>query len=147
MSAILFFDPVCQQPYDTRTLRREAMGGTEASLTRIADALDAYVMQHNRSDSWGRYLPVQPLPGVAHVVLNRDSRALPRIRELFPGARVYLWLHDQLNPGSTRARRLASTASDAARARGDRRCASRIRSAAASRPRCAASASATRCAR
>ena len=112
MGAILFFDPVCQQPYDTRTLRREAMGGTEASLTRIADALDAYVMQHNRSERWGRYLPVQPLPDVEHVVLNRDSRALPRIRELFPGARVYLWLHDQLNPGSTRARRLARTVNE-----------------------------------
>ena len=32
------------------------------------------------------------------------------IRELFPQARVYLWLHDQLNPGSKRGRRLASTA-------------------------------------
>ncbi len=60
------------------------MGGTEATLTRIADALDAYVMQHNRSDGWGRYLPVQPLAGIEHVVLNRDSRALPRVRELFP---------------------------------------------------------------
>jgi glycosyltransferase involved in cell wall biosynthesis len=110
MSAILFLDPACQRPYDTRTLATEASGGTEASLTRVADALDAYVMQHNRTEAWGRYLPVQPLPGIAHVVINRDSRALPVVRRLFPAARVYLWLHDQLNPGSRRARWLAGTA-------------------------------------
>jgi hypothetical protein len=45
MGAILFFDPVCQQPYDTRTLTDRATGGTEATLTRVADALDALVMQ------------------------------------------------------------------------------------------------------
>ena len=110
MSAILFLDPVCQQPYDTRTLAAHALGGTEASLTRVADALDAYVMQHNRGEPWGRYLPLQPLAGIAHVVINRDSRALPLVRRLFPEARVYLWLHDQMNPGSRRARWLAGTA-------------------------------------
>jgi glycosyltransferase involved in cell wall biosynthesis len=47
---------------------------------------------------------------VDHVVLNRDSRALPVIQELYPNARVYLWVHDLLNPGSKRGRRLASTA-------------------------------------
>jgi glycosyltransferase involved in cell wall biosynthesis len=111
MGAILFFDPVCQQPYDTRTLKDRATGGTEATLTRVADALDAYVMQHNRTEGWGRYLPVHPLAGVEHVVLNRDARALPQIQQLFPRARVYLWLHDRLSPGSTRARRLAASAS------------------------------------
>lgn len=110
MSAILFLDPVCQQPYDTRTLAAHALGGTEASLTRVADALEAYVMQHNRSEAWGRYLPLQRLAGIAHVVINRDSRALPLVQQLFPEARLYLWLHDQMNPGSRRARWLAGTA-------------------------------------
>jgi glycosyltransferase involved in cell wall biosynthesis len=109
MSSILFFDPASQQPYDTRTLTAKATGGTESTVTRIADALEAYVMQHARSAAWGRYLPVQRLPGIRHVVLVRDSRALPLVRQLFPGARVSLWLHDQLNPGSKRARRLAAT--------------------------------------
>lgn len=111
MSSVLFFDPTCPKPYDTRTLTDTAIGGTEASVTRIADALGAYVMQHRRTEAWGRYLPVQPLAGIEQVVLNRDARALPLVRELFPAARVYLWVHDQLNPGSKRARRLASTAS------------------------------------
>ncbi|TLY60863.1 MAG: glycosyltransferase family 4 protein [Gammaproteobacteria bacterium] len=110
MSAILFFDWTCQKPYDSRTLRQQAMGGTEASITRIADALDAFVIQHNRTEAYGRYRPPQRISGITHVILNRDSRALPTVRELYPEARVYLWVHDQLNPGSKRARRLASTA-------------------------------------
>ncbi len=106
MSTVLFFDPVCQQPYDTHTLLTQASGGTEATLTRIADALGAFVMQHNRTAAAGRYLPVQALAGIEHVVVNREPRALARARALFPQARLYLWLHDQLAPGSTRARRL-----------------------------------------
>jgi glycosyltransferase involved in cell wall biosynthesis len=112
MSSVLFFDPVCQHPYDTRTLQQQALGGTEATLTRVADALDACVMQHNRRERWGRYLPVQPLADVRHVVLNREARALPQVRALFPQARVYLWLHDQLRPGGKRARRLAGCAAE-----------------------------------
>jgi glycosyltransferase involved in cell wall biosynthesis len=67
-------------------------------------------MQHNRTEAYGNYLPPGKLPGIEHVILNRDSRALPQVRELFPGAKTYLWVHDQLNPGSKRGRRLASTA-------------------------------------
>src|SRR5579862_878797 len=111
MTSILFYDPSCQQPYDTRTLQEKATGGTEASLTRVADALGAYVMQHNRTEASGSYLPPGKLAGIDHVVLNRDSRALPVVRELFPQACVYLWVHDLLSPGSKRGRRLASTAS------------------------------------
>ena len=86
------------------------MGGTEATVTRVADALDAYVVQHNRTEVYGRYGRPERMPGIASVVINRDSRALPLVRDLYPNARVYLWLHDQLNPGSKRAGWLASTA-------------------------------------
>ena len=110
MSATLFFDPSCQQPYDTRTLRDQAMGGTEATVTRVADALDALVAQHNRTEAYGRYRAPEKNPSVTSVVINRDSRVLPQVRELYPNARVYLWLHDQLKPGSKRAGWLASTA-------------------------------------
>ena len=109
MSSILFFDPSCPHPYDTRTLQQKAIGGTEASVTRITDALDAFVVQHNRTEAYGRYLPPKRISGIEHVVLNRDSRALPIVRELYPNAHVYLWVHDRLNPGSKRGRRLAST--------------------------------------
>jgi glycosyltransferase involved in cell wall biosynthesis len=110
MSSVLFFDPSCQRPYDTRTLHQQATGGTEASVTRIADALGAFVMQHNRTEPYGSYLPPGRIAGIEHVILNRDSRALPRVRELYPEAKTYLWVHDQLNPGSKRGRRLARTA-------------------------------------
>jgi glycosyltransferase involved in cell wall biosynthesis len=110
MSALLFYDPLCQQPYDTRTLREQAMGGTEATLTRVADALGAWVMQHNRTEDWERYRRPQRIPGIASVIVNRDSRALALVREHYPQARVYLWLHDRFRPGSRRARWLASTA-------------------------------------
>ncbi len=86
------------------------MGGTEATVVRVADALEALVSQHNRTETYGRYLVPEKMPNVTSVVINRDSRALPRVRELYPSARVYLWLHDQLRPGSKRAGWLASTA-------------------------------------
>src|SRR5207248_826229 len=50
MSSVLFYDPLCRQPYDTRTLHACALGGTEATLTRVADALDAFVIQYNRAE-------------------------------------------------------------------------------------------------
>src|SRR6516165_2278582 len=92
MSPVLFYDPVCQQPYDTRTLHTHAMGGTEATLVRVADALGAWVMQHNRTEDWERYARPRRLGGITRVVVNRDSRALPFVREYYPEARVYLWL-------------------------------------------------------
>jgi hypothetical protein len=110
MNSVLFYDPVCRQPYDTRTLRTQAMGGSEATLIRVADALDAFVIQHNRAEDWGRYRQPQRISGISSVIVNRDSRALALVRERYPRARAYLWLHDQLNPGSRRARWLAATA-------------------------------------
>ncbi|MDE2051029.1 MAG: glycosyltransferase [Gammaproteobacteria bacterium] len=110
MSAILFFDPVCGRPYDSETLRREAMGGTEATVVRVADALGALVVQHNRVSASGRYLPPRRDPAITRVIVNRDSRALTAVRELYPNARIHLWLHDRVRPRSKRARRLAADA-------------------------------------
>jgi glycosyltransferase involved in cell wall biosynthesis len=110
MSSVLFYDAVCQQPYDTRTLRTQALGGTEATLTRVADALDAYVIQHNRTQDWDRYRSPQTLAGISSVIVNRDSRALRAVHARYPQARLFLWLHDRVNPGSKRAHRLAGDA-------------------------------------
>jgi glycosyltransferase involved in cell wall biosynthesis len=109
-AAILFYDPVCARPYDTETLRRQAMGGTEATVVRVADALGAFVAQHNRTSASGRYLPPRRDPAIGQVIVNRDSRALPVVRELYPNARVHLWLHDRVRPRSKRARRIAADA-------------------------------------
>jgi glycosyltransferase involved in cell wall biosynthesis len=110
MTSVLFYDGVCQQPYDTRTLRTQALGGTEATLTRVADALGALVIQHNRTQDWERYRSPQPLSGIRSVVVTRDSRALRAVHARYPQARLYLWLHDRVTPGSKRARRLAGDA-------------------------------------
>jgi glycosyltransferase involved in cell wall biosynthesis len=110
MSAILFFDPTCRRPYDTETLRREAMGGTEATVVRVADALGALVVQHNRTSASGRYLPPRSDRAVTDVIVNRDSRAVAQVRELYPNARVHLWLHDRVRPRSKRGRRIAADA-------------------------------------
>ena len=110
MSHTVFFDPSCPKPYDTRTLRNEAMGGSEATLVRIAECLDALVVQHNRTETFGRYHPPVRMPAIEHVVINRDSRALETVRSLYPHARIFLWLHDRVEPRSRRARWLASTA-------------------------------------
>jgi glycosyltransferase involved in cell wall biosynthesis len=108
MSSILFYDPLCQQPYDTRSLKERALGGSEATLVRVADALGAWVIQHNRAEDWERYRRPQPLAGVASVVVSRDPRVLPLLRAQYPAARFYLWLHDRIHPRSKRARWLAA---------------------------------------
>jgi glycosyltransferase involved in cell wall biosynthesis len=109
MSPVLFYDPVCQQSYDTRTLHEKALGGTEATLVRVADALGAWVMQHNRTHDWERYRSPQRISGITRVIISRDSRALPFVQKYYPGARIYLWLHDRFHPRARRARWLAAT--------------------------------------
>jgi len=109
MSRTVFLDTVSPRPYDTRSFGERAVQGTEASVMRIADALGAWVMQHNRTSAWERYLPVQRME-VEHVVVIRDSQALAQARELFPQARLHLWLHDKVRPGSKRGRRLRRAA-------------------------------------
>jgi glycosyltransferase involved in cell wall biosynthesis len=106
MSRIVFLDTVSPLSYDTRSFGERAVQGTESSVMRIADGLGAWVMQHNRSSPWQRYLPVQRMHAVAHVVVIREPRALGLARQLFPDAQLHLWLHDKLRPGSKRGRRL-----------------------------------------
>jgi glycosyltransferase involved in cell wall biosynthesis len=108
MSSVLFYDSLCQEPYDTRTLRERALGGSEATVVRIADALGAWVIQHNRAEDWQRYRRPQPLSGIASVIVSRDPRALPLLRAQYPQARMYLWLHDRFHPRSKRARWLSA---------------------------------------
>ncbi|MBS0463702.1 MAG: glycosyltransferase family 4 protein [Proteobacteria bacterium] len=112
MSGVLFWDPICARPYDTQSIQREATGGTESTVARIADALDAFVIQHNRTQAAGRYLPPGRIEGIDHVVLVRDPRALPQLRTLFPDARFSLWVHDLIGRGSTRGRWLAAVRND-----------------------------------
>lgn len=127
MSPALFFDPGCPRPYSRRTLEEAALGGTESTVVRIAEALDAAVMQHNRTVSEGRYRPPRergqdpsetgqdPSGAVEHLIVLRDPRAIGPLCARFPDARPYLWLHDLVRPGSKRGRRLAAEAQTLAR--------------------------------
>lgn len=76
----------------------------------MAEALDATVMQHNRTVADGRYRPPGDASGVEHLIVLKDPRAVPVLAQRFPGARRYLWLHDLVRPGSKRGRRLAASA-------------------------------------
>lgn len=111
MSRILFFDPICPAPYDQLTLSRQAMGGTEASVVRVAEALDASVVQHNRRQAEGRYCPPAARKDVEHVVVLRDPQLLPVVSQLYPNAKLSLWIHDLIDSGSKRAQRLAKVTS------------------------------------
>ncbi len=86
------------------------MAGTEATVSRVADALGALVMQQYRCVGEGRYIPPSRIQNVEQVVLLRDARRLKEMHDLFPHARLYLWLHDRIRPGRKHGRRLAAQA-------------------------------------
>ncbi len=108
MSVVFFVDPCCPKPYDRHSLEAGGLGGTEATVVRIAEALaregvESYVVQHNRtagSDAKGaRAFYVSPGHAVGMrkpdaVVVLRDPDSLVPVRRQFPEARLYLWLHD-----------------------------------------------------
>jgi glycosyltransferase involved in cell wall biosynthesis len=112
MAPLLFFDPMCPRPYGDASLRAGGLAGTEASTVRIATALDAWVAQHNRAEVEGRYRPPSAVAHVRHVVVLRDPRALKAAARLFPGARLTLWVHDRIEPGSSRARWFVAAAAE-----------------------------------
>ena len=60
MVPLLFFDPLCPRPYSAASLLEAGLAGTEASTVRIAEALDAWVAQHNRIHTEGR--PARDIP-------------------------------------------------------------------------------------
>ena len=110
MVPLLFFDPLCPRPYSEASLREGGLAGTEASTVRIAEALDAWVVQHNRTRTEGRYRVPEEMAQVREVVVLRDPRALETAARLFPGARLTLWVHDRIEPGSSRGRWFARAA-------------------------------------
>lgn len=102
---ILFVDPVCPKPYDPQVLATEPLGGTEATVVRVAEGLAAkpgtgvIVKQHNRDEEehgnaiyapFGHYADYRP----THVIVLRAPMALYQARKQFPNAKLYLWCHD-----------------------------------------------------
>jgi glycosyltransferase involved in cell wall biosynthesis len=107
---LLFFDPLCPRPYSAASLREGGLAGTEASTVRIAESLEAVVVQHNRTRTEGRYRVPERTGQVRDVVVLRDPRSLEVAARLYPGARLTLWVHDRIEPGSSRGRWFAAAA-------------------------------------
>jgi glycosyltransferase involved in cell wall biosynthesis len=101
---LIFWDPVAPKPYALSDVGRRAVPGTEATVIRIAERLDALVVQDSRSIDEGRYVgPSEGLSARTMVVL-RDPAFAVRLARQHPGSRVVLWLHDY--PDRDYARRL-----------------------------------------
>lgn len=111
---IAFLDMTCPKPYSKATLHREGLGGTEASVVRLAEGLHArghevLVSQHNRQATVGktvRYGSLKPLMDFnPHaVIVLRQSSALAFIEQNFPNTARFLWLHDLEMPDRTQFR-------------------------------------------
>lgn len=108
MKSIVFYDGVCPKPYDVNTLATEGMGGTEATVVRIAEALQATglfsvtVKQRNRTENGFTttgvvYAPLDSLRGhdANYVITLRDAGHYLANKKLYPErTKHYLWLHD-----------------------------------------------------
>lgn len=93
MSA-LFFDEVCPKPYDKNVLATEPLGGTEATVTRVSEALSSvmpcYVNLHNKDDDFSVFSHKNP----DNVICLRNPNSLLTARENCEKAKLYLWCHD-----------------------------------------------------
>lgn len=105
---LVFFDPKCPRPYDSRALVAQGLGGTEATVVRVANALsaehDVTVLQHNREhavEEHGslRFLPVTQgssyISRANHVVFIQKAQHITRVARQTRG-RLWLWLHNYL---------------------------------------------------
>ena len=103
---IVVVDSVCPRPYSSDSLIRGALGGAEASIVRVAEALDAQVYQHNREASDGRYHPLSALRDPSVLIVLRDPKIAAELSVRFPGVPIFVWMHDLIEQGKDRATRL-----------------------------------------
>lgn len=108
MKVVLFIDEVCNKPYDPHVLATEALGGTEATVVRVAEGLAAtglfrvQVEQRCRSDVYeprenddgAGYAHIGWEDHADYVISLRSPETLRRAKERFPKARHFLWNHD-----------------------------------------------------
>jgi glycosyltransferase involved in cell wall biosynthesis len=105
---VVFLDVTAPKPYDHHTLATAPQGGTESTVTRIAEGLAArgheVTIGQNVRRLFSRTLPVgceyvpydyalkATRPDV--VVCLRTPSLIPIARRIFPDAKPFLWLHD-----------------------------------------------------
>ncbi|AHE97967.1 glycosyltransferase family 4 protein [Thioalkalivibrio paradoxus] len=109
---LLFVDPKSSTPYDGPSLKRGAVGGTEASLVAVAEGLaSAHAVA---VEQLGRSRPTEIAPGLRYlpldtpepfggepadaVVVLRRIRLAARYRQRFPDSRLHVWIHNWQRP-------------------------------------------------
>lgn len=105
---VVFIDPKCPAPYDSDALETRGLGGTEATVVRVARALSAThevrVLQHNRTSILNEsdrliYLPgshaADAVRNADHVVFIQKAQAIGAL-PITRRARLWLWLHNFL---------------------------------------------------
>lgn len=115
---IVFVDTVCPKAYDSESLEREAMGGTEATVIRVAEGLatrghEVSVYQHKRKELFTSPIGTRYIDSLAGCeksdisVTVRSPNAACDLADSWKRPRHYLWLHDWIasptNMGSTSA--------------------------------------------
>lgn len=101
--SLLFVDQFCPKAYDYTDLEEGSMGGTEATMLRVAEGLarsyGVSVLQHNREEEKYQkdvYFITMNSPMVPPdtIVLMRTAAHAPIYKSLYPEAKVYVWMHD-----------------------------------------------------
>lgn len=108
---IVFVDTVCPKSYSPQSLIAGGLGGTEATVLRIAERLGevhtTWVMQHNRTGTDTQhkavykplkaYLLERSFKAQAFIVLRQPEVAI-NLKKRHPDTPVWLWLHDLVTP-------------------------------------------------
>lgn len=102
MKSLVFVDPMCPEPYNTKTPELKHIGGTENTIIRIAERLGidcpVYVLQHNRKiiesgNTDVTYAPFEYaslITKVKSVVILRKTNVFPFFYNSFPKAKFFV---------------------------------------------------------
>lgn len=107
---LLFLDTVCPTPYDCASLNKGRLGGTEATVIRVAENIPmlATVAQHNKalvtlSPNHVTYRSLQHKDFKDEwrgIVVLRDVKAAIALRKTFERhtGQFFIWMHDAIEP-------------------------------------------------
>lgn len=110
MTRILFVDPCGYKPYTANTLRTEALGGSEASMIRVARGLAAAGCDVSLYQAVDDQRETEVVDGIRHVGLDslfpkpqvvvhfRTCREMVVWEGIYPKARHIMWTQDVLTP-------------------------------------------------
>lgn len=115
---ILFYDVATPLAYTDQTLKQRALGGTEATIIRIAHALakkhSVYVAQHCRQNDdtclsdQVQYISLENAKTIHPdiVILLRQHSWLEKTAQQFPHAKLFFWMHNSPSSDLFSARKI-----------------------------------------